>query len=149
MAKLPPLEPRNSSGRFPASTQGTKAESFRPASNLSRSYEPEPYRYSVDFRRQLKARSMYALIPIQLIRESTLRIGEPTDENRRTLTPLSDRAWNVASAAYYKAGGKPWRLSTARDGVCYVGLVYHRTPREMGTGRPAAPHRCSLTRGTG
>jgi hypothetical protein len=100
--------------------------------DLSRSYEPEPYRYSVDFRRQLKARSMYALIPIQLIRESTLRIGEPTDENRRTLTPLSDRAWNVASAAYYKAGGKPWRLSTARDGVCYVGLVYHRTPREMG-----------------
>ena len=61
-----------------------------------------------------------------------MRIGEPTDENRRTLTPLSDRAWNVASAAYYKAGGKPWRLSTARDGVCYVGLVYHRTPREMG-----------------
>ena len=27
--------------------------------DLSRSYEPEPYRYSVDFRRQLKARSMY------------------------------------------------------------------------------------------
>ena len=100
--------------------------------DLSRSYEPEPYRYSVDFRRQLKARSMYSLIPIQIIRESTLRIGDPTGENRRTLTPLSDRAWNVGSAAYYKAGGKPWRLSTARDGVCYVGLVYHRTAREMG-----------------
>jgi len=34
--------------------------------------------------------------------------------------------WNIATAVYYKAQGKPWRLATARPGVCYVGLVYHR-----------------------
>jgi hypothetical protein len=28
---------------------------------------------------------------------------------------------------YYKAGGKPWRLATARDGVCYIGLAFRRT----------------------
>ena len=27
----------------------------------------------------------------------------------------------------YKCGGKPWRLATARDGVCYIGLAFRRT----------------------
>jgi hypothetical protein len=36
-------------------------------------------------------------------------------------------AWKVCTAAYYKAGGKPWRLSHVRPGVCYVGLVYKQT----------------------
>jgi hypothetical protein len=43
------------------------------------------------------------------------------------LTELSDRAWNLSTAIYYKAGGKPWRLSTAREGVCYIGLTFKRT----------------------
>lgn len=80
------------------------------------------YDYSVDFRRQLKARSMEYGIPIQLIRESTL-VLHPT-KNDRMLTPLCDRAWNLAVALYYKAGGKPWKLANARDGVCYIGLAF-------------------------
>lgn len=88
-------------------------------------FEPEVYHYSVDFRRQLKARSMEYGIPIQIVRESTLLVGESQWGGRR-LTPLSDRAWNLGVALYYKAGGKPWRLSTAREGVCYVGLAYKR-----------------------
>lgn len=26
-----------------------------------------------------------------------------------------------------KAGGKPWRLANARDGVCYIGTAFRRT----------------------
>lgn len=39
-------------------------------------------------------------------------------------------AWKLCTAAYYKAGGKPWRLSGVRPGVCYVGLVYKQTDPE-------------------
>ena len=86
-----------------------------------------PYRYSVDFRRQLKARAMVFGVPIQILRESTLRLADAQPSfGERPLTPLSDRAWNVSLALFYKAGGKPWRLSTARDGVCYVGIVFRR-----------------------
>jgi len=47
----------------------------------------------------------------------------------RGLTPISDRCWNLAVALYYKAGGKPWRLGSAREGVCYVGIAYRRKDR--------------------
>jgi len=90
-------------------------------------YDPEQYDLSVDFRRQLKARAMEYDIPIQLIRESTLVLNEENEE--RGVTRLSDRAWNLSTAFYYKAGGKPWRLSTAREGVCYVGLVFRQANR--------------------
>lgn len=86
--------------------------------------------YSPDFRRQIKARLMGLGIPfpIQILRETTLRPGDEFEIGDRGLTPLSDREWNISAAFYYKAGGKPWRLGTARQGVCYVGLVYKRTP---------------------
>ncbi len=87
----------------------------------------EEYDMSVDFRRQLKARAMEFGIPIQIVRESTLRIGTTAGVSERELTPESDRAWNLWTTLYYKAGGKPWRLATARPGVCYVGLAFRRT----------------------
>jgi hypothetical protein len=89
-------------------------------------YDPEIYSFSVDFRRQIKARSMACNIPIQIIRESTLRLVPRTNISERGLTPLSDRAWNLSVALYYKAGGKPWRLKSAREGVCYIGIAYRR-----------------------
>lgn len=90
-------------------------------------YDPEQYRLSVDFRRQIKARSMAFDVPIQIVRESTLTLAPLTKYSPRNLTPLSDRAWNLSSTIYYKSGGKPWRLSTARDGVCYIGIAFRRT----------------------
>lgn len=89
-------------------------------------YDPAQYTYSIDFRRQLKARVMELGVPIQIIRESTLRLTTP-QVGDRGLTPLSDRAWNLSTALYYKAGGKPWRLSSDRDGVCYVGISFKDT----------------------
>lgn len=93
-------------------------------------YDPEMYRYSVDFRRQLKARAMPLGVPVQIVRESTLRLVSTVDRGARPLTPLCDRAWNLTNTLFYKAGGKPWRLTTARDGVCYLGVAFKRTSAE-------------------
>ena len=90
--------------------------------NMFDTYDPEQYHLSSDFRRQLKARAMEFGIPIQILRETTLGLSEGS----RALTPLSDRMWNLGTALYYKAGGKPWRLVTARDGVCYIGIAFRR-----------------------
>ena len=89
-------------------------------------YDPQIYNFSVDFRRQIKARCMAYGIPIQIVRESTLRLTSDSEPRERGLSPLSDRAWNLGVALYYKAGGKPWRLMSAREGVCYVGIAYRR-----------------------
>jgi hypothetical protein len=66
---------------------------------------------------------MECKLPVQIVRDTTLR---PTDENtfgQRGLTPLSDRAWNLSTAFFYKSGAKPWKLPGARPGVCYVGIA--------------------------
>jgi hypothetical protein len=92
--------------------------------NLFGDYAPEQYELSVDFRRQLKARAMEFNVPIQIVRESTIEVG-PWAEERR-LSPPSDCFWNLLTTFYYKAGGKPWRLAGAREGVCYIGLAFRR-----------------------
>jgi len=32
--------------------------------------------------------------------------------------------WNISTALYYKSGGKPWKLRSAREGVCYIGIAF-------------------------
>ncbi len=101
---------------------------------LFEDYDPEQYQLSVDVRRQLKARAMEHRTPIQIIRESTLSTIRSVEATTRRLTPFSDRAWNLSTTLYYKAGGKPWRLAGARDGVCYIGIVFRRLDQgEEGT----------------
>lgn len=92
--------------------------------------EAEVYLYAKNFRRQLKARLLKDKIVTQIVRETTLvpedfktSLGSPV---RRVEDPATI-AWKLCTAAYYKAGGKPWRLSGVRPGVCYVGLVYKQT----------------------
>jgi hypothetical protein len=106
-----------------ASTTRKERIARRESADLFDAYAPDQYDYSVDFRRQLKARGMQYNIPIQIVRESTLRLDEP-GRTERGLTRLSDRAWNLATALYYKAGRRPWRIAGARPGVCYVGLAF-------------------------
>jgi hypothetical protein len=111
----------------PALSRDEKASRRRGQGNLFEQVNLDQYHLSPDFRRQLKARAMEYKIPVQLVRESTLRLSDATGPGERRLTPLSDRMWNLSTALYYKCGGKPWRLATARDGVCYVGLAFRRT----------------------
>ena len=87
------------------------------------------YNFSPDFRRQLKARAMQYDLPIQIVKEATLYSG-PDKNKSRGLTPLSDRAWNMSTTIYYKAGGKPWKLSSAREGVCYIGIAFKRNDQK-------------------
>jgi len=97
---------------------------------LFETFDAEQYQLSPDFRRQIKARCMKFEIPIQIIRESTLRLSDEMKKGERGLTPLSDRMWNLSTGLYYKAGGKPWRLATARAGVSYVGIAFRRTEND-------------------
>lgn len=93
------------------------------------------YRYSVDFRRQIKARSMELRnpVPLQILRESTLETQEEPDAKfGPSKSPLSDRAWNISTTLYFKSGGKPWKLDTAREGVCYLGIVFRRLDPTIG-----------------
>jgi hypothetical protein len=112
--------PRSSVGGATGPTKG-EIKKRRQYEDLFKEYDPRQYDYSVDFRRQLKARSMEYNMSLQLIKESTLELDDP-----KGVTCLSDRAWNLSLAMYYKAGGKPWQLSQARPGVCYVGLVFKK-----------------------
>ncbi|MBW2021107.1 MAG: hypothetical protein JRI65_14110 [Deltaproteobacteria bacterium] len=109
----------------------------RAGKDFFNSYEPEDYLRSVDFRRQLKARSMEYGIPIQIIKESTLKLRVGDDLGLAKDSPSSAVAWFLSTAIYYKAGGKPWRLGTARDGVCYVGLVFRRSEHMSGLAKTA------------
>jgi hypothetical protein len=71
-----------------------------------------------DFRRALKAVAMRTRIPIQLATPNLW------DEGRRNQDPAT-RAWNLSVALFYKAGGIPWRVATAHDDTCFVGISFH------------------------
>lgn len=86
----------------------------------------EMFDLSPDFRRHLKGRMMQDDLPVQIIRESTLTITDAVRDGLPGDNPLSDRFWNFGTGVFYKLGRKPWRLDSARDGVCYIGLAYKR-----------------------
>lgn len=92
----------------------------------------QPYFYKEHFRNQLKAKLLKHRIATQVIRESTLnnigRIGEH-GATRGTVILQSAIAWHLATAAFYKSGGRPWKVAGIREGVCYVGLVFKKDDR--------------------
>lgn len=82
-----------------------------------------PYHYDVNFHNQLKARLLGTDTPTQILVESTL--SHPEGRKAYTLrNQESAIAWGIATTAFYKAGGRPWKISGIRDGVCYIGLVF-------------------------
>lgn len=135
----------------PIGERVSKAEQRQRAGgrDLFNSFDPEDYRMSVDFRRQLKARSMRFGLPLQILRESTLRLHEATTTAARGLTPLSNRMWNIGTAIYYKAGGKPWKLASAREGVCYIGIAFRRTDDTQGANTACCAAQMFLNSGDG
>jgi len=78
----------------------------------------------LDFRNALKGEIMDLGIPIQIIKESTLEaiLDYP---NKKTTQEPATFAWNFATALYYKANGKPWRLAKLRQDTCYVGISFY------------------------
>ncbi|MBK9543159.1 MAG: hypothetical protein IPO49_12770 [Bacteroidetes bacterium] len=88
----------------------------------------EPFAFEADFHNQLKARLLKYTLPTQIIRESTLAPHEylnPFGLPKRDFSKIRGHmAWSISTAAFYKTGGKPWKLADIRKGVCYIGLVY-------------------------
>lgn len=89
----------------------------------------EIYLYELNFHNQLKARLLQDKVVIQVIRETTLTPEDFKKKNGMPLRSLQDQAtlaWNIATTVFFKAGGQPWKLSTPRPGVCYVGIVFKK-----------------------
>lgn len=95
--------------------------------------DAEPYDFDANFHNQLKARLLKHTLPTQIIRESTLApslylnaFGRPKRDFSKIRGHL---AWSLSTAAFYKTGGKPWKLADIRKGVCYIGLVFKKDDR--------------------
>jgi len=86
-----------------------------------------------------------ALLAADPSRSEVLTEGEWVDDSEEILTgessgaaapigfrrQMQDRAsvaWNLATTTFFKAGGRPWRVASARAGVCYIGLIFKRDP---------------------
>jgi len=84
------------------------------------------YRYELNFHHQLKARLLDIGAVIQIVRETSLTPEDFTVHGRplRRLQDPASIAWNLCTTAYFKAGGRPWKLADVREGVCYIGLVF-------------------------
>ncbi len=81
---------------------------------------------------RLKARLLKHTIATQVLREGTLEnLGHLGDSPReKALQKLQSQiAWNVATTTFYKADGRPWKITGIRDGVCYIGLVFKKDDR--------------------
>ncbi len=74
-----------------------------------------------NFHDLLKAALIATPTPIQIIRPVTWKGGAGVEDP-------ATRAWNLFSALFYKAGGKPWRLHNQRSEPtrCFVGVSFTR-----------------------
>jgi hypothetical protein len=83
---------------------------------------PEQGATGADFHDLLKAELITTREPIQLIRPATWRGGKGVEDQATC-------AWNLFTALYYKAGGKPWRLvrSHSVPTQCYVGVSFTKS----------------------
>ncbi len=92
----------------------------------------EPYFYKEHFHNQLKAKLLPHKVSTQVLREGTLEnintYGDTAAE-KALIKMQSAITWNIGTTAFYKAGGRPWKVSGIRDGVCYIGLVYKKDDR--------------------
>jgi hypothetical protein len=84
--------------------------------------------FYLNFRRSLKAKAMRHDIPLQLIQQSTSTgTGKPSMQDRAT------RAWNFATAQYYKADGVPWRPVGLEEDVCFIGISFYTAEETRGS----------------
>lgn len=103
--------------------------------------DARPYHYEVNFHNQLKARLLEARVLTQLIRESTIAPWEFYEQYPRRARGQeklqASIAWNLTTATFYKAGGRPWKISAIREGVCYIGIVFKQLATETSSSKNA------------
>lgn len=88
----------------------------------------------LNFHDLLKARAMSLRKPTQLTWPMTYddtrrRKQKHRSDRVRQLQDEATRAWNFHTALYYKAGGKPWRLTRTPSDLttCYIGVGFYKT----------------------
>lgn len=93
--------------------------------------EEEPRTLLPDFHDQLKAAGLRYATPLQVIRPRTWNDPSkpPKGVKRRNVRDEATRAWNLHTALYYKAGGRPWRLirSYSDTTTCYLGVSFYKS----------------------
>jgi len=113
----------------------------------------EPFKYDAHFHHQLKARLLQYAIPTQITRQSTIDWRSNVTSNGRFIRDFSKieghLAWSLSTAAFYKTGGRPWKLADIRDGVCYIGLVYKKDDRSGDTRNACCAAQMFLDSGDG
>jgi hypothetical protein len=109
------------------------------------------YRFEVNFHHQLKARLLEKQVVLQIVRETTLTPEKFVVDGRQIRTPQDPAtvAWNLCSTAFFKASGKPWRLASVREGVCYVGLVFKKDETAPESGNACCGAQMFLDSGDG
>lgn len=82
---------------------------------------------SYDFRNALKGKVMQYNIPIQILHETTCKHALQYDSrDKHEMQDPCSFAWNLSTALFYKANGKPWRLAKLPNDTCYVGVSFFR-----------------------
>jgi hypothetical protein len=83
---------------------------------------------SSDFHHLLKARLIQEEIepPIQIFVEPKLRFRDILSNKPYEANMKAHLAWTISTTVYYKLGKLPWKLTSIRDGVCYIGLVFKK-----------------------
>ena len=112
----------------------------------------QAYEFEVNFHHQLKAKLLEYQIITQIIRESKIAYQDMWDNQKKIDYEKkfdTSKAWNIATALYYKVGGLPWRLGDIREKVCYLGLVYKKTDLQEDTTNACCAAQMFLDSGDG
>ncbi|WP_128931675.1 argonaute/piwi family protein [Bradyrhizobium zhanjiangense] len=121
--------------------EGTKAEDAAQRSLFTDAQEADSFaeeyhealKFKPDFHNQLKARLLKHQIITQVLQYETMDACLRTPDN-----PVRDKedpatiSWNLATSIFYKTRRRPWILADARDGVCYMGVVFKRLTKPQG-----------------
>ena len=107
------------------------------------------YRYELNFHHQLKARLIGPKAVVQIVRESSLTFKSNDERESRRLQDPATLSWNLCTTAFFKAGGRPWKLAEVRTGVCYVGLVFKKNTIDPASGNACCGAQMFLDSGDG
>lgn len=66
--------------------------------------------------------------PKGFVEDSTFVSTAPFSSSVRHMQDSASFSWNLGTASFFKAGGRPWKVASAREGVCYIGLIFKRKP---------------------
>ena len=93
--------------------------------NINDEEDEEEQGKSYNFRNSLKGLVMEYGIPTQLLKQSNIE-AILNYNSRSTVQHPSVYSWNLSTALYYKARGRPWRLAKLPEGSCYIGIAFYQ-----------------------